>query len=133
MSDSLQSHGLQHSRLSCPLLSSGVCSNSCSLSQWCHPTIWSSVIHFSSFPQSLSASGSFPMSWLFTPGGQSIGASALVLPMNIQGWFPLGLICLISLLSQGLSAPQFKNICSSALSLFYGPTLTSVHNNWKKL
>ena len=80
-----------------------VCSNSCLLSWWCHPTISSSVASFSSCPLSCPASGSFPMSWLFTPGGQSIGASASVLSLNIQGWFPLGLTGLISLLSKGLS------------------------------
>ena len=90
---------------SCPSLSPGVCSNSCPLWQWCHPTISSSVIPFSSCLPSLPASGSFPVSQLFTSGGQSIGAStsALVFPMNIQGWFPLGLIGLISLLYKGLS------------------------------
>ena len=99
-SDSSQPHGLQHTRLPCPRLSPGVCSHP--LSWWCHPTILSSVTPFSSCSQSFPASGSFPMSWLFASGGQSIGASALasVLPMNIQGSFPLewtGLISLISL------------------------------------
>ena len=103
MSDSLWPHGLQHARLPRPLLSPRVCSNSCPLSQWCHPTILSCVTHFSC-PQSFPVSGSFPMSWLFTSGSQSIGASASVLPMNIQGWFPLGLTGLISLLSQELSS-----------------------------
>ena len=89
VSDSLWPHGLQHVILPCPSLSPGVCSNSCPLSQWCHPTISSSVIPFSSCPQSSPASGSFPVSWLFSSGGQSIGASvsASVLPMNIQDWF----------------------------------------------
>ena len=96
-------HGLQHTRLLCPLLSPRVCSNSCPLSQWCHPTISSSVVPFSSCPLSFPASGSFPMSQLFTSGGQSIRASAPVHPVNIQGWFPLGLTGLISLLSKGLS------------------------------
>ena len=93
MSDSLWPHGLQHDRLPCPSLSPGVFSNSCPLSQWCHPTILSSVTLFSSWPQSFPASGSFPMSWLFASSGQSIEASATLsaLPMNIQGWFPLGL------------------------------------------
>ena len=102
MSDSLWPHGLQHSRLPCPLPSPGVCSNSYLLSQWCHPAISSSVVPFFSCPQSLPASESFPLSQLFTSGGRSIGpsASASVLPKNIQGWFPLGLI---SLLSKGLS------------------------------
>ena len=82
---------------------SQVCSNSCPLSQWWHPTISSSVTLFLSCPQSFPVSGSFPMSWLFTSGGQSIGTSALVLPV-IQGWFPLGLTGLISLLSKGISS-----------------------------
>ena len=104
MSDSLASHGLQHTRLLCPPLSPRICSNSCPLSWWCHPTISVSVAPFSSFPQSFPASGSFPMSCLFVRGSQSIGASASasVLPMNIQGWFPLGLTDLI-LQSKGLS------------------------------
>ena len=104
MSDSLRPHGLQHTRLPCPALSPGVCSTSCPLSQWCHPTISSSVIPFSSCPQSFPASGSYPMSQLFASGGQSIGASASasVLPMNIQGWFPLGLTGLSSLLTNRL-------------------------------
>ena len=99
----LRSHGLQHARLPCPSLSPGVCSNSCPLSQWCHPTI-SSVIPFSPCPQSSPASGSFPVNWLFASGVQSIRAStsASVLPMNIQGWFPLGLTGLISLQSKRL-------------------------------
>ena len=81
-----------------------VCSGSCPLSQWCHPTISSSVVPFSSCPQFFPASGSFPVSWLFASGGQSIGASASasVLPGNIQGWFLLGLTGLISFLSKGL-------------------------------
>ena len=105
MSNSLRPHGLQHSRLPCPSLSPGVCSNSCPLSQWCHPTISSFVTPFFSCPQSFPASGSFPVNRLFTSAGHSIGASASapVLPMNIQGWFPLGLTALISLLSKGLS------------------------------
>ena len=105
VSNSLQPHGLQHARPPCPLRSPSICSNSCPLSQWCHPTISSSVIPFSSGLQSFPASGSFPMSWLFTSGGQSIGASASasVFPKNIQGWFALGLTGLISLQSKGLS------------------------------
>ena len=91
-------------RLPCPSLSPRACSNSCPLSRWCHPTISSSVVPFSSCLQSFPASGSFQMSQ-FTSGGQSIGASssASVLPMNIQDWFPLGLTGLISLQSKGLS------------------------------
>ena len=105
MSDSLWPHGLQHTRLPCTSPTPGACSNSCPLSRWCHPTISSSVIPFSSCLQSFPASGSFPMSRLFASGGQSIGvsASASVLPMNIQDWFPLGLTGWISLQSKGLS------------------------------
>ena len=100
-SDPLQPHGRQHARLLCPSLSPRTCSNSCPLSWWCHPIISSSVISFSSCPQSFPASGSFPRSWLFASGGQSTGASASasVLPMNIQDGFPLGWTGLISLLS----------------------------------
>ena len=96
MSDSLWPHGLQHTRLPCPSPSPGVCSNACPLSRWCHTTISSSVTPFSSYPQSFPASGSFPLSWLFKSGGQSTRASASDLPMNVQGWFPLGLTGLIS-------------------------------------
>ena len=105
ISDSLPPHGLKHASLPCPSPSPGVCSNSCLLSWWCHRIISSSVILFSSCPQSFPASGSFPMSWLFASGGQSTGvsASASILPMNIQDWFPLGLAGLISLQSRGLS------------------------------
>ena len=102
LSDSLQPHRMRpHSRLPCPSPSPRACSNSCPLSQWCYPTISSSVIPFSSHCQSFPASRSFPVSWLFTLGSQSIGvsASASFLPMNIQGWFPLGLAGLISLQS----------------------------------
>ena len=109
VSDSLQPHELQHARLLCPSLSPWVCPYSCPLSQWCHPAISSSVASFSSCPQSFSASGSFPMSWLFAWGGQSIGVSASksVLSMNIQDWLPLGLTGLISLLSKELSRVFF--------------------------
>ena len=105
MSNSLRPRGLQHARLPCSSPSPGVCANSCSLSWGCHPTISSSVVLFSSCLLSFPESGSFPMSRLFPSGGQSIGASALasVLLMNIQGWFPLGLIGLISLQSKVLS------------------------------
>ena len=105
MSKSLRPHGLQHVRLPCPSPTTRTCSNSCPLSQWCHPTISSSVVPFSSCLQSFPASGSSQMSQFFTPGGQSIGALALasVLPMNIQDWYPLGWTCLISLQSKGLS------------------------------
>ena len=103
MTDSLPPHGLRHTRLPCLSLSPGACSNSCPLSWWCHPTISSSVACFSSCLQSVPASRSFPVSWVFTSGDQTIGASASVLPMNIQGWFPLGLTSLVSLQSKGLS------------------------------
>ena len=105
MSNSLQPHGLQHARLPCPSPSPGACSNPCPLSQWCHPTISSSVVPFSSWLQSFPATASFLMSQPFASGGQRIGASvsASVLPMNIPDWFPLGLTGLIPLQSKGLS------------------------------
>ena len=111
MPDSLRPHELQHARFPCPSASARACSNSCPLSQWWHPTISSSVVPFSSSRQSFPASGSFLMSWLFESSGPTIGASASasVLPMNIQGWFPLGLTGLIFLLSKGLSR-VFSNI-----------------------
>ena len=103
VSDSLQPHGLQHARLPCPSPTPGAYTNSCPLSWWGHPTISSSVIPFSSCLQSFPAPGSLPMSQLFASSDQSIGASASVLPMNIQGWFPFGLTRLITLQSKGLS------------------------------
>ena len=105
VSDSLRPHESQHARPPCPSPTPGVYSNSCPSSQWCHPAISSSVVPFSSCPQSLLASGSFPMSQLFAPGGQSIrvSASASVLPMNTQDWSPLGWTGWISLQSKGLS------------------------------
>ena len=105
MSDSLWPHGLQHSRPLCPSLTPQIWSNSCLFSRWCYPTISSSVAPFSSCPQSFPASGSFLMSWLFVSGSQHIAASPLAsfLPMNNQGEFPIGLTCLISLQSKGLS------------------------------
>ena len=105
MSNSLWLHGLQHARFPCPSPFPRACSNSCPWSQWCHPTISSSAIPFSSCLQSFPALGSFLMSSLFTSGGQNVGASAsaLVLPVNVQGQFPLGLSGLISLQSKGLS------------------------------
>ena len=102
--NSLRPDGLHHARLPCPSLSPRICSNWCPLNQWCHPTISPSVTPIYSSPQSFPATGSFPMSWLFPSGGQSIGTSASVLPVNIQGWFPLGLTGLRSLLSKGLSS-----------------------------
>ena len=104
-SDSLQPHGLQHARPPCPSPTPRACSNSCSLSWCCHPTISSSVVPFSSCLQSLPASGSFPVSQFFASGGQSIGVSvsASVFPMNIQDSFPIGQTGWISLQSKGLS------------------------------
>ena len=132
-------HGLQHSKLPCPSPTPRACSNSRPLSRWYHPTILSSIVPFSSCLQSFPASGFFPMSQFFKSGGQSIGvsASASVLPMNIQDWFPLGLTGLISLQSKRFSRvfscpiPQLESINSLALSLLYGPTLTSIHDYWK--
>ena len=137
VSDSLQPHRLQHNRPLCPSPTPRVYSNSCPLNWWCHPTISSSVIPFSSHLQSFPESGSFTMSQFFTSGGHNIGvsASASVLPMNIQDWFPLGWTELIlsSRDSQESSpAPQFKSINSSVLSFLYSPTLTSIHDYWKK-
>ena len=142
MSDSLQPHGLPHARLPCPSPTPRVYSdslpcpsptprvysNSCPLSRWCHPTISSSVLPFSSCLQSFTESGSFQMSQVFASGGQCIGvsASALVLPMNIQDWFPLQLTDLISLQRKGLSRVfsniTVKSINSSAFSFLYSPT-----------
>ena len=133
----LRPHGLQHARLPCPSLSPRICSNSCPLSQRCHPIISSSVALFSSCLQSFPASGSFPVSRLFTSSGQSIGASASasVLPMNIQSRFPLGLTGLISLLSKGLSRVFSSTTVQKhqffGVSLLYGPTHTSIHDYWK--
>ena len=138
MSDSLRPHGLQHTRLPCPSLCPRVCSDSCPWSRQRQPTISSSVSPFSSCSQSFPTSRSFPMSWLLATGGQIIGASASasVLPMNIQGWFPLWLTGLISFLSKGLSRvfsnTTVESINSLVLSLLYGPTFTSVHDYWIK-
>ena len=109
VSDSLQPHKLQHARPPCPSSTPGVYPNSGPLSWWCHPAISSSVVPFSSCPQSFPASGPFQMSQLFTSGGQSIGVSAStsVLPMNIQDWSPLGWTGWISLQSKGLSRVRF--------------------------
>ena len=113
LSNSLQPHGRQHARLSCPSPSPGVHPKSCPLSQWCHPTTSSSVSPFSSCLQSFSVSEPFPMRQFFTSGSQSFGVSALasVLPKNVQDWFPLGLTGLISLQSKGLSR-VFSNTTS---------------------
>ena len=116
MSDSLQPHGMQHTRLPCPSPTPGACSNSCLSSWWCHPTISSSVIPFSSCLQSFPASGSFPISWLFASGAQSTGASASasLLPMNMQDWFPLGWTDWISLQSKVLLKSLLQHHSSKA-------------------
>ena len=135
MSSSLQTHGLQHARLPCSSPTPRACSNSCPLSQWRHPIIESSVVPFSSFLQSFPASGSFPVSQLFTSDDKNIGASASVLLMNIKGWLPLGLTGFISSQSKGLSRvfsiTHFESISSSVLNLLYGPIFTTVHDSWK--
>ena len=139
MSDSLRPHGLQHARLRCPSPTPRACLNSCPLSRWCHPTISSSVIPFSSCLQSFPASGSFSMSHFFASGGQSIGvsASASVLPMNTQNWFPLGLTDLVSFQSKGLSR-VFSNTTVQK-HLFFGSQLSlwsNFHTHtwyWKNL
>ena len=136
VSNSLQPHEPQHPRPPCPSPTPGIYPNSCLLSRWCHPTISSSVVPFSSCLQSFATSGSFQISQFFTLGGQSIGvsASASVLPVNSQDWSPLGWTGWISLQSKGLSRvfTQFKSINSLALSFLYSPTLTSIHGHWKK-
>ena len=130
-------HELQHTRPPCPSPTPGVHSNSRPSSQWCHPAISSSVVPFSSCPQSLPASESFPMSQLFTWGGQSTGVSALAsfLPKNTQDWSPLewtGWIPLHPWDSQESSPTlQFKNINSPALSFLHSLTLTSIHDHRK--
>ena len=135
VSDSLQPHELQHARPPCPSPTPGVYSNSCPLSRWCHPAISSSVVPFSSCPQSLPASGSFPMSQLFASGGQNIGVSAStsVLPMNTQDWSPLGWTSWISLQSKGVSRVfcnttvqkhQFFGTQLSSVQLSFSPTLS---------
>ena len=128
VSDSLWLHGLQHVRPPCPSPSPRVCSNSCPLSWWCHPTSSSSVVPFSSCLQSFPASECFPISWLFVSGDQCIGASASAsfLPRKIQSWFPLGLTDLISLLSKRLSRVFSSTIVQK--DLFFG-TQSSLWSN----
>ena len=125
--------GLQQARLPCPSPSPRVCSNSCPLTPWYHPTISSSVVPFSSCFQSFPTSGSFPMSQLFASASHSIGASASasVLPMYIQDWFPLGSPCSPRDSQESCPKAQYKSINSLALSFPYGPTLTYVHDYWK--
>ena len=129
MSDCLWPHELQHARPPCLSPTRRVHPNPCPLSRWCHPTISSFVVPFSSCPQSFPASGSFPMSQLFVSGGQSIGVSAStsVLPMNTQDWSP----CSPRDSQESSPTPQFKSINSLVLSFVYTPTLTSLHDHWK--
>ena len=129
MSNSLWPHGLQHTRLPCPSPTPRACSNSCPLSQRCHPIISSSVVPFSSCLWSFPASGSFPMIWLFASDDQSIGASssASVLPMNIQDWFPLEWTGWISLQFKGLSRVFSNTIVQK--HQFYGTQLSLYSNS----
>ena len=138
MSNSLRPHGLQHTRLPCPSPTPEACSNSCPSNRWCHPTILSIVVPFSSCLQTFPASGSSPMSQFFTSDGESFGvsASASVLPMNIQEWFPLGRTGWISLQSKGISKSLLQHHNSRASILQHSafiivPTLTSIHDYWK--
>ena len=134
VSDSLQPHEPQHARPPCPSPTPGVYPNSCPLSQWCYSIISSSVVPFSFCLQFVPASRSFKMSQFFTSGGQSIGvsASASVLPMNIQDWFPLGWLvgspCSPRDSQESSPTPRFKSINSLVLSFLYSPTLTSIHD-----
>ena len=129
-------HWPQHTRPPCPLPTPEACPNSCPLSQWCHPTISSSVVPFFCL-QSFPPSGSFLASQFFTSGSQTIGvwASASVLPMNSQSWFPLGWLVWSPYSpwdsEESSPIPQFKSISSSALSFFYDPNLTSIYDYWK--
>ena len=136
VSDSLQPHGLQHTRPPCSSPIPRASSNSCPLSQWCLQTILSSFVPFSSCLQSFP--GSFPVSQFFALGGQNIGvsASASVLPVNIQDWIPLGWTGVWSPCNprdsqESSPTPQFKSINSSVLSFLYSPTFTSIHDYWK--
>ena len=138
VSSPLRSHESQHSKPPCPSPTHRVHSNLCPSSWWCHPAISYSVVPFSSCPQSLPASGSFPMSQLFARGGQSTGVSALasVLPMNTQDWSPLGLVgtpCSPRDSQESSPTPQFKSINSSVLCFLHSPTLTSIHDQRKNL
>ena len=129
MSNCLWPHGLQHARPPCPSPTPRVHPNPCPLSGWCHPAISSSVVPFSSCPQSFPASGSFPVSQLFASGGQSIGVSAStsVLPMCTQDWSPLGWTGWISLQSKGLSR-VFSNTHSSKSSILWCPANSHIHS-----
>ena len=137
VSDSLRPHESQHARPPCPSPTPRVYPSPCPSSQWCHPAISSSVVPFSSCPQSFPESGSFQMSQFFSSGGQNTGVSAStsVLPVNTQDWSPLewtGWIPCNSRDSQESSpTPQFKSINSLALSLLHSPSLTSIHDHRK--
>ena len=137
VSNSLRPHESQHARPPCPSSTPGVHSDSRPSSQWCHPAISSSVVPFSSCPKSLPASKSFPMSQLFTSGGQSTGVSALAsfLPKKSQGDLPqnglVGSPCSPRDSQESFPTPQFKSINFSALSLLHSPTLTSIHDHRK--
>ena len=139
MSNSLWPHELKHTRPPGPSPTAGVYSNSCPLGQWCHPTISSSVVPFSSCLQSFATSGSFQMSQHFASGGQNIGVSTStsILPMNTQDWSPLGWTGWLSLQSKGLSR-VFSNTTVQKhqffiLSFLYGPTFTFIHDYWKTI
>ena len=137
VSDSSRPHESQHARPPCPSPTPGVHRDSRPSTQWCHPAISSSVIPFSSCPQSLPASGSFPASQLFAWGGQSTGVSALAsfLPKKSQGWSPsewtVGSPCSPRDSQVSSPIPQFKIINSSAFSFLHSPTLKSIHDHWK--
>ena len=142
MSDSMRPHELQHTRLPFSSLFPSICSNSYFLSQWCYLTVSSSSTIFFSCPQSFPALGSFPMSQIFALGNQNIAASAPVLPMNIQGWFPLGLTGLISLQFKGLSRVfsstaiwkhQFFGTQPSLWSNYHIPTWSPEQGLWPLL
>ena len=139
MSDSLWPHESQHARPPCPSQTPGVYSNSCPSSRWCHPAILSSVVPFSSCPQSLPASGSFPVSQLFPWGGQSTGVS--VQHQSFQ-WTPRTYVLQAGLVGSPCSprdsqesspTPQFRSIKFSALNFLHSPTLTSIHDHWKTI
>ena len=137
VSDSLWPHESQHSRPPYPSSTPGVHSNSCPSSQWCHPAISSSVVPFSSCPQSLPASESFPLNQLFALGGQSTGVSALAsfFPKKSQGWSPSEWTGWISLQSKGLSRVLSKTTAQKhqffGPQFLHSPTLTSIHDHWK--
>ena len=137
LSGSVRPHELQHTRPPCPSPNPRVHPNPCPSSWWCRPTTSSSIVPFSSCPQSSPTSASFQMSQLFAWGGQSIGVSAStsVLPVNTQDWSPLGLLvgspCIPRDSQESSPTQQFKSINSSALSLLYSTTLTSIHDHWK--